>query len=160
MEEYVYTTTDVNGSLHITPESASRFYSIARWTKFLSVLGFIVVILMAIGLISMHFAFSSMNFYQTPNGAMYHTYFSGGTSWMFTIISILMLVIYAIPLYFLFKFSSKIKQALDTGNTPALSESISYLQKYYSYIGILTIIYLALFVLGIILVAAGYSVYA
>lgn len=155
MKEYVY-TTDVNGGLSIAPETIKWLYNITKWTKFLSILGFAVVILIALALLSINTVFTSMNFYQMPNGDIYQSFFSGYTPWVFIGVALIMLFIYAIPLYFLYKFSSKMKLALDTNDTPSLTSSIHYLENYYLYIGALTVIYLVLMVLAIILAAIGF----
>lgn len=157
MKDQVYDPV-LGNNMRISEESGYLLSNIARWAKFLSILGFVMLGLMAIGILSAGTLISGMNRYMlmSASDTMYNP---GVFSWLHALICLGLLVIYFFPMYFLFRFSTRIKQALASSNTAVLTEAFSYLQKHYMYIGILAIFGLIFFVLGIIFMFMGFSTY-
>jgi len=56
-------------------------------------------------------------------------------------------LLYFFPVYYLFKFSSKVRTALMTKNTQELETAFENLKSHYKFIGILMIITLSIYVL-------------
>lgn len=119
----------------------------AKWAKFLSIVGFVFLGLLGILSFSMIIGFSSMSRFGSGIGAglgvgMGFAYF-------------LIIALYFFPIYFLYKFSAKTKQALETRNNAMLTEGLENLKSHYKFIGILTIIVLSFYALAIALGGLG-----
>jgi len=120
----------------------------AKWSYFLSILGFIGVGITAI----MGIAFSTvMSTFSTlasdPDIDLpYEPSFPG---WIW-IIYIIIAVAYFFPIYYLYQFSVKLKRSIRQRDNFELTASFSYLKKHYKFIGILLIV---MFILYPILIA-------
>ena len=64
-------------------------------------------------------------------------------------------LLYFFPCLFLLQFANKMKIALTEGDDLMLSESFRSLKKTFRYMGVLTIIFLALFLIGMLAGALG-----
>lgn len=126
----------------------------AKWTMFLSIVGFIFIGLMLIGGAIMTVtvaaipdepSFGGMN----PFGAVKN--FIG-------VIYLVMAAIYFFPVLYLYKYSKGVKEAVNFNNSEVLAEALQNLKSHYKFIGILTIVLLCLYALafiGIIIFAAS-----
>ena len=63
------------------------------------------------------------------------------------LIYVLIGLLYFFPVFYLFKFSSKVRTALATKNTQELDAAFENLKSHYKFIGILMIITLSIYVL-------------
>ncbi len=133
-------------------DSAKGFLrEIAKWTYFLSILGFI-----GIGFIVLvaFFAGAFLAFFGNLTQETHNLGWIGG-SFVF-IIYLIIATIYFFPFYYLNTFSTKLKIALKNNDSDILSNSFKNLKSHYKYIGIASIILLsfyALLLLGILIVA-------
>ena len=125
-------------------ESAKGFLQeTAKWAYFLSIIGFI-----GLGFIVIMAIFGSAALASTTSlgdnslGAMGATFIA--------VFYLVIAGIYFFPIYYLNRFASKMKQAFRENNAEALTESLGYLKSHYKFIGIFTIIFLALYVLIIV----------
>ena len=109
-----------------------------KWAKFLAIVGFVFMGLMALVSIGM-FAFSSVM------GSMMPFPMSG-----VGIFYLLFIVLYCVPIYYLFQFSNKAKYALESRHTQTLTDSMQYLKSHYKFMGIFTIVMLSLYPIMII----------
>ncbi|MEK8179880.1 DUF5362 family protein [Flavobacterium buctense] len=126
----------------------------AKWTMFLSIVGFIFIGLMFIGgavtIVSLSNIpdepeFGGMN----PFGAVKN--FIG-------IIYLVMAAIYFFPVLYLYKYSKGVKEAINFSNSEVLADALQNLKSHYKFVGILTIVLLCLYALafiGIIIFAAS-----
>ena len=126
----------------------------AKWTMFLSIVGFIFIGLMFIGgavtIVSLSAItdepeFGGMN----PFGAVKN--FIG-------IIYLVMAAIYFFPVLYLYKYSKGVKEAINFSNSEVLADALQNLKSHYKFVGILTIVLLCLYALafiGIIIFAAS-----
>jgi hypothetical protein len=125
----------------LTLSNAARGFlrEIAKWGTFLSILGFIVLAVMLIG------SFFIGAFYNsTPQaGAMP---FDLGI--VVTLIYIAASLIYIFPIYYLYQFSVKMKEALALKDDAVLATAFEMLKSHYKFIGVFTIIMLSVYVLG------------
>lgn len=142
-----------NQSLEISNESAELLGAISKWTRFLSILGFVMIALMALGILSAAIMMTSVNYYEMSRGYMF--YDPGMVSWPYITLYIIMLIIYTIPVYYLYKFSTRIKMALLSGSSTILTDAIRFLKKHYTFIGILTIIWIIMVIITIIMMSMG-----
>lgn len=129
-------------------ESAKDFLKeTAKWAYFLSIIGFI-----GIGLLVLIAIFAGTFFSLMSNTVPGMAAVGGSFGFMFSIIYLIMALLYFFPVYFLNKFASNAKKAFRDNDSEALTNSFQYLKSHYKFIGILTVILLALY--GVILIFA------
>jgi len=135
--------SDLTNVFPITDKIRSSLKSISLWATFLSVGGFVFLGLSALLIILTGILITGINSYTAA--AHDSLYIPGVFSWTYAGIMIIIITIYFIPVYFLFRFSSELTKALKEDDGEKLSESFLFLQKHYKFIGILTIISLIFF---------------
>lgn len=117
----------------------SYYYNSARWGKFLAIIGFIFTgIIVLAGLFMMIGGVSTGNLGLSIAGPA------------FGLLYLLLAVVYFIPAYFLYKFSVKAMFALKHNDHENFTLSFKNLNSMFQFMGILTIIMISLYVLGII----------
>lgn len=131
-------------NLQVDEVSKSYLLEGARWAKFLAIIGFISIGLMVIfgliGAVAMTSYSSS-----SPLG------FLGGTGIL--LLYVLLAAIYFYPIFALFKFSSNIKPAILSSNQAQFNTALRYLKSLFKFLGIFTIIFIALYILFIVIIA-------
>ena len=139
--------------LQFTQQSQGFVRETAKWATFLSIVGFIFIgfmVLGAVGMFAMGSTFSSMGG-ASPMGAMGML---GGAT--LGVIFLLMAVLYFFPVMYLYKFAANAKEALNSNNTERLTVAFENLKSHYKFVGILTVIGMAFYLLMIIFsVVAG-----
>ena len=134
--------------LQIDHESTTYLKEAARWAKFLAIVGFIccglcvLLGLFAGSLIST--MYSSMGVGQA--GSM------GGA---LSIVYILLALLYFFPCLYTFNFARKMQVALASNDQAQLNQSFRNLKSCYRFLGILMVICLCLWGLGIIFAVIG-----
>lgn len=111
-----------------------------RWAKFISIIGFIGIGMMVLAGLFMGFmmdAITAMSPQPMP--------FPSG---VFTTFYIILALVYFFPVYYLYKFSEEMKNALDLGREENLTGAFRWLKSHYKFIGILIIILLAFSILA------------
>lgn len=130
--------------LTITDTAKAFLREIAKWTSFLSIMGFIMIGLFALIGIGMSAYMTGSNEFMGPGGM---------PGFLFGLIYFFMAILYFFPIYYLFKFSRNLKRALASVDNMALTDALRFLKSHYKFIGILTIIlmafYFIFFVIGI-----------
>ena len=136
---------DTAGSgLTITPQARGFLIEVAKWAKFLSIVGFIFLGLMVL------FAL----FFGTIMFGTMGREFSGSAGLGGGFITLIYLIgagLYVMPLIYLYRFATKMKTAIDTNNTPVMTDALENLKSHYKYIGIFMIVLLALYAVGIVI---------
>lgn len=121
-----------------------------KWAMFLSILGFIVMAFMVVGALAM-LSMGNM-------GSGEFGLFGGIGGTIFGLVYLIFAAVYFFPVYKLFQFSTRIKRAFEENNSIILNDALGSLKSHYAFVGILTIIFIALYVLLIVFaVAAGIS---
>ncbi len=109
-----------------------------KWTKFLAILGFVFMGIGVLGSIGMFAASSMMSAYTpVPMGGIAALY-------------LILIGVYFFPIYYLLQFSNKAKEALITRSSQTLTEAMKYIKSHYKFVGIMTIVMLALYPIIII----------
>lgn len=116
----------------------------AKWTFFLSIMGFIGVGIMALAAIFMTIAFSSM-----PTELDNYGIF-GAMKGFLSLFYLLMAVLYFFPIYYLYKYSSKVKTALQFNDSNLLADAFVNLKSHHKFLGISIIVILSLYLLIIV----------
>ena len=128
---------------------------IRKWTQFLSILGFMAVgLLLFLGVIMLVVSFFRSPFQYDQLGMM------GPLMWIFYL---LFALIYFFPVLYMYQFSRYAKQSLmQIGSGGSSSElmayAIIYLKKHFRYVGIFTIVILAVYLVVIIGVIIAFAI--
>ena len=133
----------------------------AKWCMFLAIVGFIFIGLMVILGAFMTVAMSAMS--SMPNdsygSAMGMNPFMAIKGYLGAFYIVLALI-YFFPVYYLFNYAKGTKQALESGNSEVLSTALVNLKSHHKFLGIFTIIMIAVYILaiiGIIIFAASFA---
>lgn len=134
--------------LSIDPISRNHLWDAARWAKFLAIVGFIVCgLVVVVGIFTGSVFETAMQRAELRDGRFQDT---RGLGVLAAIFYILFALLYFFPCLFLFHFATKMKTALMSNDQDTLNGSFQNLKKTFRYIGILTIIVLVFYVLGLL----------
>lgn len=140
--------SDLN-DLQLNEQSRLFLGQIAKWCKFLGIMGFIGVGLMVI------LAFSMGSLMNSSIGSAAYGGMGMIGSGFLTAIYLIMAIVYFFPVYYLYKFSVNLKQSLFTNNNQELTDAFKYLKSHFMFIGILVIIMLAIYALIFLIALIG-----
>lgn len=138
MEDIENKTNNNNENLHLEKDSLFDLDEVRKWTMFLAILGFVMMGLM---LILTLFAGSLIPAYADAR------FGSGVTSVISVVFTIIILVIYFFPIYYLFRFSTYMKGAIEKKSSWDLKFAFRNLLSHYRFVGVLTIIFLSLYLI-------------
>ncbi len=148
-----------NKKIEVGQLSLAYLDTTRKWTMFFAILGFVVIgLLLVLGLVAGSFLTSFTSKMSGMGGmeGMEGSSAAGGIASIFIFIGILIFaVIYFFPLFYLFRFSRHTKNAVANLDAQELELGLKNLKSYWRYIGILTIIVLAFYL--IVLIVAGGS---
>ncbi len=131
--ENLTSTQNENNQLTLNPNAEHHLDETIKWTKFLSIVGFVMMAFM----LAIPFIFMAITFPEEIEG------FSG-----FRFLPILLIVaLYFFPIYYLFKFSVEARAALRSKEDAFINNALKYLKLHYRFMGILLIIVLAIYAL-------------
>ncbi len=130
----------------LTAESAAFLIKAAKWGKFLSILGFIVITLILIAGILMSFVLNMVQDEMIPLNMPF-------SPKILSIVYIVIAGIYLIPVIFLNSFCNQALKAVKYSNTVNMTNSLRNLKNLFVFIGISTVVFLALYT--IILITIG-----
>lgn len=134
----------------LTSESITYLLKAAKWGKFLAILGFIVSGLMIAGGILMSFILNKVS--GTDELVPLNLPFS---TVILSFIYIIIAVIFLIPVIFLNTFSNNAIKAVNLSSTEKMTTSLRNLKNLFVFIGISTIVLLALYTLILIIVGSA-----
>lgn len=139
----------------LSEEAKDYLKETAKWSRFLSILGFIALALLFVFAFSMGALISK--FSQLPGGENIGMVASQiGT--LLTVVYVIMAIIYFFPTYYLFQFSVKMLNALKSTDSTQLTSSFKNLKSMFKFWGVFSIIiiglYSFLFIIGLISVMA------
>lgn len=138
--------TLLENKIELDQESLKNLDSIRKWTMFFSVLGFIFIGILVIA------GFAAGIFMSVfSSGEMG----AGFPLWVLIIIIPAIAAIYFFPVFFLFRFSRHMRNAVMNLSNEHIRIAFRNLKYYFTYIGVLVIIVLAFYFIA--LVVAGSS---
>lgn len=137
-------------SLSIDPTTKAYLNETSRWAKFLAIIGMIMMVLMVIAGLALAIGLSSSLSsgdveYQgssSPFGALA----PGMIGAFYVIIAVIMFF----PFLFLLRFANRMKAALHGNDQNSLNVSFQHLKSYFKFWGIVTIIFLAIYIIIIV----------
>ncbi len=121
-------------------ELIKNLLEIARWARFISISIFIFLAFMAIAALSIGEVMKNM-----PAGQQ----LPFGPEVLSTMYLAFALIGF-IPTFFLFKFSGRLKQAVELNDKSYINEAFRYLKSHYKFIGITVMITILLYLMAII----------
>ncbi len=131
--------------MQLTDQAKKHLLEASKWANFIAIVGFIAIAL----LIIMSFSIGSI-MASLPDGAL------GGLSpKFFSFFYLIAAGIYFIPVFFLFQFGQKTKQALLQDDHNLLTFGLKKLRAHYKFVGVLFIIFIALYFVLILFGAFG-----
>jgi len=153
MEHYINNltpmeTTSETKKIEIDHEIISNLNTTRKWTMFLAILGFIFLgFIIVFGLIA---------------GTFLSTFKSnevnlGIPESLMIIMFIVIAAIYFFPVYFLFQFSRHTSKAVETLDKQDLNKAVKNLKAYFTYIGIMAIVVISIYITAIIIAGASMS---
>jgi hypothetical protein len=142
-------------SLSIDPVTKDHLGETAKWARFLAVTGMIgLIVLVILGLSSIWFT-TFMNEAADPDFGGIET---GNSEWLgvfMAVYTIVIALIWFFPLLYMLRFANRLRTALRSNDQQALNQSFMNLKRTMRYVGIVTIIMLAVMVLGLVLAIMG-----
>jgi hypothetical protein len=134
-------------ALWVSEDVRSYLYEAAKWTKFLSIVGFVFSAMTAIGAFGAGAVLSSVSAV-SPNNPLMKVGAAG-----LTVIYLLFALFQFYPSFLLYKFSTATNQAVLFGDQQSLSTAISKIKSFFKFWGIITIIFIAFYAVMIIFMA-------
>jgi hypothetical protein len=128
-------------TLIITEDIRSYIYESAKWSRFLSIVGFILTFFMVIAALSMNSIMTAMS--EIPAYSGLAKFGSAGLTLIYLIIAL----IYFYPSFLMYKFAGSAKQAVLYGDQASLSLAMQKMKSIFKFWGILTIILLSIYML-------------
>jgi uncharacterized membrane protein YjgN (DUF898 family) len=133
---------------HLTSESIAYLLKAAKWGKFLAILGFILAALMIIAAIAMSLVLNFVQDELVPLNMPFSTK-------LISIFYIIFAGVYLIPVLFLNSFSNNALKAINLSSTEKLTASLKNLKNLFVFVGVSTIVILALYTLTLIIVGTA-----
>ena len=126
--------------LQISESAQTYLKETSSWTHFIAILGFIFVGLLVVGAVVVSLFLSAMNSeeFEPILGLLV-----GG-------IYLLVGVLYFFPILFLYRFATNMKKALEKKDNDNLDKAFKNIKSHYKFMGIFTIVFIAIYILGAI----------
>jgi hypothetical protein len=141
--------SEFDNNFLVSPLAQSHLKETAKWAKFLAIVGFVFTGFIALFAI---FAGTLMSSFSTisPELSMFPT---AGLSVAYLFFAAL----YFIPCLFLFQFAQKVLFALKHSDSDTLAYSLGKLKSFFLFVGIMTLLIVALYALILLFVILGSS---
>ena len=132
--------------LVITPQMKQFLFETAKWAKFLSIIGFVMIgLFIVLAIVMSLFMGTMMSELGETNGM-------GALGGGFVgVIYALMGLIYLFPVLYLYRFATKMKIALQSNDEAFLSSSFENLKSCYKFLGIFMAVILVFYAIGLII---------
>ena len=131
--------------MQLSEQAKKYLLEASKWANFIAIVGFIAIGL----LIIMSFSIGTI-LANLPEGSL------GGLSpRFFSFFYLIAAGVYFIPVFFLFQFGQKTKQALMQDDHNLLTFGLKKLRSHYKFIGILFIVFISLYIFLILFGAFG-----
>lgn len=133
----------------LTSQAKDYLKESGKWCKFLSIMGFIGIGLMVLAGVFMGFAGSLAGMNQMSNLP------STFPTAILSMVYIVMALIYFFPVYYLYKYSVKIIDAVNSNDSNGLEKGLGYLKSHHKFLGITMLVILSLYALIFIVAIFG-----
>jgi preprotein translocase subunit SecG len=136
--------------LGIDPNAKTHLSEAARWAKFLAIVGMVMCVIMVIFGILMSTMVSKATRDMESGFGYPRSMDTGALGVTMMVMYIFIAIIYFFPCLFTLRFANHMQNALTANDQDSLNESFKNLKVTFRYMGILTIIFMALFLLGLL----------
>ncbi|MET0637539.1 MAG: DUF5362 family protein [Chitinophagaceae bacterium] len=143
--------------LSIDTTSKTHLSEAARWAKFLAIVGFIGCALIV--LMGIFFSSIMSTMMSGGSGIGYSDNVAAGAGTIAAVMYIIIALVYFFPCLFLFRFATKMKEAIATNEQDTLNVSFQNLKAVFRFIGILTVLGLVLWVLILLSTLIGSTMF-
>ena len=128
-----------------------RYYLLnsTKWARFLAIVGMVTAILIAIT------AFFTGTIMSTLSAVQQSSPMPAGIGVMLTIFYLAGAILYFIPCLFLYRFAKRTRTALESSSREQLLSGMDHLNRFFKFVGILTLIYLIIVVLAFVVAIIG-----
>ncbi|WP_418263004.1 DUF5362 family protein [Flavobacterium faecale] len=127
-------------NFELSAEAEGFLRETAKWGYFLSILGFVFLGLMLVLALFIGTVFSKLNSFGGGMSPM-----MGSGTGMFSVVYLLIALLYFFPIYYLFQFSSKVKNAFKFNDNEQLNASFEYLKSHYKFMGVLALVIISFY---------------
>ncbi len=140
-------------TLGIDDITQSHLISIAKWNRFLAIIGIIMSLLTILGLLfGGSYLFSNLStFGNRYSSTSYNTGAFAGAMLFY----VFFIALYLIPCFFRLSFANKMLKAIAANDQQLLNESFNQLKIFSKYWGILTIVVISIYALILIVLLLG-----
>ena len=146
--------TSSHFNLTIEPLTKSHLLETAKWARLLSIVGMVALVLMVLFGLFFSTMFGTLG--SNPfEGAEPSTNLSSAMGIFLAIFYLIIGIIWFFPLMYLLRFSSTIKTAVNSNDQNALNLSFQNLKSCFRFVGIVTIIVLAIYALTFVIAIVG-----
>ena len=157
MEHYNQAGTPASENLfelQVDQQSISFLSETARWARFLSIVGFVLCGLMIVLALFAGSLIATFNRINSKSGDDALGSAMGFSSALFSLIYIVIALLYFFPCLYLFNFSGKMQMALRNNDQTNLNAAFGNLKSCFKFVGILTIVFLSFYLLGTVVVVS------
>ena len=138
-------------SLTIDPSTKAHLSETARWARFLAITGMISLALVVIfGLLYSIWISTMVDSMQNQNSFQTAQPFATGLAFGSAILFIIVASVVFFPLLYMYRFANQMRTALYGNDQELLNRSFQNLKKYFRYLGIITIISLAMWLVWLL----------
>jgi len=135
--------------IEISSEALENLNVTRRWTTFLSVLGFILIGLIIVAGIATSLFLTVFKTQQTnlgiPESLLIVAFAAFG-------------ILCCFPVFFLFRFSKNIRDAIQNRNQRKLAKGFRYLRLFFAFFGILVILVISVYLIMLLFAGASISI--
>lgn len=134
METTAHPEFPMSNAIVVNETSKFQLTGIIKWTRFLSIVGFVGLGIATIGVLLMLFAFPTAG-----------SLGLGALKFLEGFFALAVFALYFFPLFWLYKSSAEMKIAIANDDQTRFNSSLSYQLKLYKFLGILTLIALVFY---------------
>ena len=132
-------------SLSIDPVTKTHLYDTARWARFLAIAGIVFMGLMLIWTLLALTVLPDLGFMKYNSNGQEDEELNSALKIAFGVVMILFCAIGFFPLLFLLRFANQLRDALYNNDQELLNSSFLNIKRYFRYLGVITIICLAIY---------------
>ncbi len=147
----------MSSEIKLSPLALKYLNTTRKWTYFLSILGFIFCGLIALFALFFSTALASIRDYSSEFASSSPIPVGGATGFI-SVFYLLIAVICFILYLYLYRFSVRLKSALNNNDSILLEAGLKHFKSYWQLTGILTIVVLGFYFIAVLLVIIGVSV--
>ncbi|HAD33653.1 MAG TPA: hypothetical protein DCF44_04020 [Chitinophagaceae bacterium] len=129
--------------IQIDLDSRDYLLESCKWAKFLAIVGMVIIGLL---MVLMFFSFFSLSLVKDTFSSFYTLY---------SLVYLGVIALYSYPVIALYRFSKKVRIGIDQADQVEFNEGLRFLKATFRYIGIMTIIIIAIYSIILLIALIG-----